>query len=80
VGVALAAPERDPERLADGVAGAVVVGVGMGQRVGGDTASLELAQDAPASAGGARVDQYVADQVDVDGVARAAVQAKDVRG
>jgi hypothetical protein len=45
-----------------------------------DRAPLELAQDALVRTVGARVDQHVPDQVDVDRVARAAVELEDVRG
>jgi hypothetical protein len=67
--VLVPAPERDPERLADGVARAVVVRVGVGEGVRRDRPAFELAQDALAVGLGARVDQDVTDQVDVDPVA-----------
>ena len=43
VDVPLPHPEGDAEALADGVAGALVVGVGVGERVRGERVALELA-------------------------------------
>ena len=48
VGVGLADPERDRELGADPVADALVVGVGVGERVGRDLVALQLLEDAAA--------------------------------
>ena len=50
--VVLPAPQRDPQLLADRVAGALVVGVGVGQRVRGDRPAGDLAHDPPLAPGG----------------------------
>src|SRR4051812_3645578 len=78
IGVGLAAPERDAERLADLLARALVVRVGVRERVRRDLAVLELAQDARAGASGGGVYQHVADHVDVHRVARTPVQEPEV--
>ena len=78
--VVCAAPQGDFELVAYGVARPVVVRVGVGEGVRFDAAPGELAQDAPAVAGGAGVDQDVTGQVDVDRVARPAAELEEVVG
>ena len=63
-----------PSRSQTSLARALVVGVGMGERVGGDLAALDLADDPPPGQAGAGVDEDVAHQVDVDPVGREAAQ------
>jgi hypothetical protein len=72
LGVVLAGPQRQAELLADGVAGAEMVGMGVRHEVRGDIAAAEIAQDAPPRSRRARVDEHVADEVDVDRVGRPA--------
>lgn len=72
VRVALAAPKRDRECVADGVARPIVVGMGVRQRVRAYATPGQLTEDAPMGKLGARVDEDIADQVDVDRVARPA--------
>ena len=72
-----AAPhQRGSLRLADLVAGALVVGVGVRQRQGGDGMPAHLAEDAPGGVARAGVDDHVPHQVDVDRVRREAVQQR----
>jgi hypothetical protein len=78
--VSFSTPKRDVEGLADRVARAVVVRVGVGERVCGDGAAGQLAEDALAVAGGAGVDEDVAGQVHIDRVARPAAELEDVVG
>ncbi len=52
--------------------------MGVRQGVGIEAVALELAEDAPAIGLGPGVDQDIAHQVDVDRVARAAVELEDV--
>jgi hypothetical protein len=67
-----AAPQGNSQRLADGVARPVVVGMRVGQRMRTDTAAAQLAQDPPVAELGAGVDQHIRDEVGVDRVARPA--------
>src|SRR3954465_3303422 len=80
IGVGLAAPERDAERLAHLLARALVVRVRVREGVRLDVATLALAQDAPAGAARGGVDQDIADHVDVDRVARPSVEQPQVVG
>ena len=59
--VALPAPQRDLEPFADRVARALVVGVGVGERVRGQGPSADLAHDALLGLARGGVDQHVAD-------------------
>jgi hypothetical protein len=68
IGVAGADPERDPKPLTHCVARALMVGMGVGERVGVDLLAGDLAQDPTRRVAGRRVDQDVADHVDVDRV------------
>ena len=68
IGVALADPQGDVQGAADLVGGALVVRVGVGQRVGGDLVGADLLEDLAARVAGAGVDQHVLDQVGVDRV------------
>ena len=54
LGIGLAAPERQPERLADRMGGSLVIGVGMGQRVRDQRPAANLAEDPPAPRTGSR--------------------------
>ena len=56
------------------MAGALVVGVGVRERVGRQGASAQLAQDPPLGLARRGVDQHVAREVDVDRVGREALQ------
>ncbi len=78
--IELAAPQRDAELLADLVARALVVGVGVGQRVRGDRPSPQLLRIEPACVAGAGVDEHVTEQVEVDRVRRQRAQHVDVVG
>jgi len=70
-------PERDRELGADAAAGALVIGMCVGERVGGDGPASELLEDAPALVAGGGVDQDVFDQIDVDRVRREAAELPD---
>ena len=76
-GVALGDPERDRERLANLLRGALVVGVDMGEGVRGDTPALQLAQDPSRGVPCRGVDEDVLDEVRVDGVRREAGEQPD---
>src|SRR5919204_6332454 len=78
VDIRLAAPQREPESLADRVAGALVVGVAVGERVRGDPPSGDLAHDPAPRVTRGRVHQHVAHQVDVDGAGRKSPQQVQV--
>jgi adenine phosphoribosyltransferase len=66
VGVALGDPEWDVQGAADLVRGALMVGMGMRERVGGDLVRSELAENLAGAVTGAGVDEDVLDQVGVD--------------
>ena len=79
--VGLGDPVGDPERRADLVAGALVVGVRVGERVRADLVAVEVGENALARALGARVDEHVAEQERVDPVRQEErVQVPDVGG
>ena len=59
---------------------ALMVGVGVRERVGGDGAAAQLAQDPLGGMSRARVDEHVTDQVDVDRVRRKPVEQVEVVG
>jgi hypothetical protein len=61
VRVPLAAPKRDIERIADGMARAIVVGMGVGQRMRSYAMPRELTEDAPMVKHGTGVDEDIAD-------------------
>jgi hypothetical protein len=68
VGVGVADPEGDLEVLADVVAGPLVVGVSVGERVRGERVALDLTQDAAGGVAGRGIDQDVLDHEHVDRV------------
>jgi len=74
----LAAPQRNGQNLADGVTGALVIGVGVRERVCKDGAPAQLAQDPPLGPARTGVDQHVVEQVHVDRVGRQPVQLEEV--
>lgn len=78
--IARPAPQRDAQFGADGVARTLMVGVGVGQRVGAQLPPCELAQDPPARVLGARIHEHIRDQVDVDRVGRETPQLEDPVG
>ena len=73
-------PQRQAERAAHGRARALVVGVGMGEGVGPDRDAAELAQDPAGGVARRGVHEHVLDEVDVEGVARAAREQPDAGG
>ncbi len=77
VGVVLAHPERNAERLAHLVARPLVIGVRVGDGVGGHGVALELAEDAPPRVPGAGIDEHVLEEEDVDAVRRKAGELPD---
>ena len=66
VDVVRAAPERDPQLLADLLAGALVVRVAVGEGMGVHLVAAKLPQDAPSGVTGRRVNEDVAHEEDVD--------------
>ena len=68
--VALRAPQRNPERLADAPARALVVGVGVRERVRAQWMAAKLAQDAPVRELRPGIDQNIVEHIDVDGIRR----------
>ena len=78
VGVALAAPQLDTEPLADLLARALMIRVGVGERMGRDPVAFDLAEDAPSREPRPGIHQHVAHQEDVDRVRRKAAQLPEV--
>ncbi len=74
VRVAGTAQQRDSQFRADGVACALVVWVGVCQRVRRDRMTRDLPQDPAPRMAGSCVDQHIAREVDVDRVARTTVE------
>ena len=77
VGVGLPHPVGDRELGADAVACALVIGMGVGERVRGDLAALELLEDAAAVVARGGVDEDILEQVGVDRVRREARELPD---